>query len=84
MCASLNMLYGLGLFPERGDNYCRIVGFRRIAMAGILLPLKLIAIKERLSALFVEKGHLDVLDGALSWWARVASARTFPSARGSA
>ena len=33
-------------------------------MAGILPPLKPIAIKERLSILFIEKGHLDVLDGA--------------------
>lgn len=30
----------------------------------MLPPLKPIAIKERLSILFVEKGHLDVLDGA--------------------
>ena len=30
----------------------------------LLPPLKPIAIKERLSILFVEKGHLDVLDGA--------------------
>ena len=33
-------------------------------MANLLPPLKPIAIKERLSILFVEKGHLDVLDGA--------------------
>jgi len=33
-------------------------------MAGLLPPLKPIAIKERLSILFIEKGHLDVLDGA--------------------
>ncbi len=33
-------------------------------MAGMLPPLKPIAIKERLSILFIEKGHLDVLDGA--------------------
>lgn len=33
-------------------------------MAGLLPPLKPIPIKERLSILFVEKGHLDVLDGA--------------------
>ena len=33
-------------------------------MADILPPLKPIPIKERLSILFVEKGHLDVLDGA--------------------
>ncbi|WP_123105234.1 type I-E CRISPR-associated endonuclease Cas1e [Acidithiobacillus sulfuriphilus] len=33
-------------------------------MAELLPPLKPIAIKERLSILFVEKGHLDVLDGA--------------------
>jgi len=33
-------------------------------MADLLPPLKPIAIKERLSILFVEKGHLDVLDGA--------------------
>lgn len=30
----------------------------------MLPPLKPIAIKERLSILFIEKGHLDVLDGA--------------------
>lgn len=33
-------------------------------MATFLPPLKPIAIKERLSILFIEKGHLDVLDGA--------------------
>lgn len=33
-------------------------------MADLLPPLKPIAIKERLSVVFVEKGHLDVLDGA--------------------
>jgi CRISPR-associated protein Cas1 len=33
-------------------------------MAGLLPPLKPIAIKERLSILFIEKGHLDVLEGA--------------------
>lgn len=33
-------------------------------MADLLPPLKPIAIKERLSVLFIEKGHLDVLDGA--------------------
>ncbi len=33
-------------------------------MAGLLPPLKPFAIKERLSILFIEKGHLDVLDGA--------------------
>jgi CRISPR-associated protein Cas1 len=33
-------------------------------MANLLPPLKPIAIKERLSILFIEKGHLDVLDGA--------------------
>jgi CRISPR-associated protein Cas1 len=33
-------------------------------VANLLPPLKPIAIKERLSILFVEKGHLDVLDGA--------------------
>lgn len=33
-------------------------------MADLLPPLKPIAIKERLSVLFVEKGQLDVLDGA--------------------
>ena len=33
-------------------------------MADLLPPLKPIAIKERLSILFIEKGHLDVLDGA--------------------
>lgn len=30
----------------------------------MLSPLKPIAVKERLSILFIEKGHLDVLDGA--------------------
>ena len=30
----------------------------------MLPPLKPIPIKERLSILFIEKGHLDVLDGA--------------------
>ncbi len=34
-------------------------------MAGMLPPLKPIAIKERLSILFIEKGYLDVLDGAV-------------------
>ena len=33
-------------------------------MSDILPPLKPIAVKERLSVLFIEKGHLDVLDGA--------------------
>ncbi len=33
-------------------------------MAGLLPSLKPIAIKERLSVLFIERGHLDVLDGA--------------------
>jgi len=33
-------------------------------MADLMPPLKPIAIKERLSILFIEKGHLDVLDGA--------------------
>jgi CRISPR-associated protein Cas1 len=33
-------------------------------VATLLPPLKPIAIKERLSVLFIEKGHLDVLDGA--------------------
>lgn len=33
-------------------------------MADLLPPLKPIAIKGRLSILFIEKGHLDVLDGA--------------------
>ena len=33
-------------------------------MADLLPPLKPIPIKERLSILFIEKGHLDVLDGA--------------------
>ena len=33
-------------------------------MAGLLPPLKPLSIKERLSILFIEKGHLDVLDGA--------------------
>lgn len=33
-------------------------------MADQLPPLKPISIKERLSVLFIEKGHLDVLDGA--------------------
>ena len=33
-------------------------------MTSLLPPLKPIPIKERLSVLFIEKGHLDVLDGA--------------------
>lgn len=33
-------------------------------MTDLLPPLKPIPIKERLSILFIEKGHLDVLDGA--------------------
>lgn len=33
-------------------------------MAFLLPPLKPIAIKERLSILFIDKGQLDVLDGA--------------------
>ena len=33
-------------------------------MADILPPLKPIAIKERLSVLYIEYGQLDVLDGA--------------------
>ncbi|ARU32445.1 subtype I-E CRISPR-associated endonuclease Cas1 [Sulfuriferula sp. AH1] len=33
-------------------------------MAGLLPPLKPITIKERLSILFIDKGQLDVLDGA--------------------
>lgn len=33
-------------------------------MADLLPPLKPIPIKERLSILFIEKGQLDVLDGA--------------------
>lgn len=33
-------------------------------MADLLPPLKPIPIKDRLSVLFIEKGHLDVLDGA--------------------
>ena len=33
-------------------------------MADILPPLKPIAVKERLSVLFIDKGNLDVLDGA--------------------
>lgn len=33
-------------------------------MSELLPPLKPIPIKERLSILFIEKGHLDVLDGA--------------------
>lgn len=33
-------------------------------MSDLLPPLKPIAIKERLSVLFIEKGNLDVLDGA--------------------
>ena len=33
-------------------------------MAELLPPLKPIPIKERLSVLYIEKGHLDVLDGA--------------------
>lgn len=35
-------------------------------MADLLPPLRPIAIKERLSILFIEKGHLDVLDGAFA------------------
>ena len=33
-------------------------------MADLLPPLRPIAIKERLSILYIEKGQLDVLDGA--------------------
>ena len=33
-------------------------------MADLLPPLKPIPIKERLSILYIEYGHLDVLDGA--------------------
>lgn len=33
-------------------------------MSEFLPPLKPLTIKERLSVLFIEKGHLDVLDGA--------------------
>ena len=33
-------------------------------MTSLLPPLKPISIKERLSILSIEKGHLDVLDGA--------------------
>ena len=33
-------------------------------MAGLLPPLKPIAIKELHSFLFIDKGHLDVFDGA--------------------
>ena len=33
-------------------------------MAFLLPPLKPIAIKERLSILFIDRGQLDVLDGA--------------------
>lgn len=33
-------------------------------MSTLLPPLKPIAIKERLSVVFIERGHLDVLDGA--------------------
>ena len=33
-------------------------------MADLLPPLKPIPIKERLSILYIEHGHLDVLDGA--------------------
>ena len=33
-------------------------------MADILPPLRPIPIKERLSVLYIEYGHLDVLDGA--------------------
>lgn len=32
-------------------------------MADLLPPLKPITIKERLSILYIEYGHLDVLDG---------------------
>jgi CRISP-associated protein Cas1 len=35
-----------------------------MSMAALLPPLKPIPIKERLSVLYIEKGHLDVLDGA--------------------
>ena len=58
-------------------------------MSGLLLPLKPIPIKERLSILFVEKWHLDVLDGAFVvvdknrcahtcayWWRGVSDAGT--------
>jgi CRISPR-associated protein Cas1 len=33
-------------------------------VAELLPPFKPIPIKERLSVLYIEKGHLDVLDGA--------------------
>jgi len=33
-------------------------------LAELLPPLKPIPIKDRLSVLYIEKGHLDVLDGA--------------------
>ena len=33
-------------------------------MADLLPPLKPLPIKERLSILYIERGHLDVLDGA--------------------
>jgi CRISPR-associated protein Cas1 len=33
----------------------------------ILPPLKPIAMKERISLLFIEKGELDVLDGAFCY-----------------
>ncbi|BBP03782.1 hypothetical protein TPL01_05270 [Sulfuriferula plumbiphila] len=35
-------------------------------MADLLPPLKPIPIKERLSILYIEHGHLDVLDGAFA------------------
>lgn len=37
---------------------------RNPLVAELLPPLKPIPIKERLSVLYIEKGHLDVLDGA--------------------
>lgn len=37
---------------------------REVAMSHLLPPLRPIPIKDRLSILFVEKGNLDVLDGA--------------------
>ena len=48
-------------------------------MADLLPPLKPIAIKERLSILFIEKGHLDVLDGAFVVVDKSGSARIFRS-----
>ena len=38
--------------------------------SGLLPPLKPIAIKERVSVIFIERGEIDVLHGAfVGWWA---------------